>query len=145
MKFVFYNNDLLFLKHDPWIGFQIGHVNFLAILNDLWMFPRHQPADMRKEKSPICIVRIGVRIGVFMVLPMISHPNIQTVLVTQEKKLTRYRKKKKNYFNFSTNLTGQRVQPQEKYSEWQFGLERSMRPQTVRTHCDAQSRSVNQK
>lgn len=85
LKFVFYNNNLLFLKHDPWIGFQIGHVYFLAILYDLWMFSRHQPADMRKEKSPICIVRIGVRIGVFMVLSMISHPNIQTVLVMGKK------------------------------------------------------------
>lgn len=69
------------MEHNPWISFKVRHVNLLSVLNNLWMFSWHQPSNMRKEEAPICIMWIGISIGIFMMLSMISYPNIQAILL----------------------------------------------------------------
>jgi len=44
------------------------------------VFSHHQPAAVREEKSSSGVVRIGVGVGVFVVLAVITDPNEQRVL-----------------------------------------------------------------
>jgi hypothetical protein len=44
------------------------------------MFAHHKPAAVREEKSSSGVVRIGVGVGVFVVLAVITDPYTQLVL-----------------------------------------------------------------
>jgi hypothetical protein len=44
------------------------------------MFAHHEPAAVREKKSSSGVVRIGVGVGVFVVLAMIAYPYTQLVL-----------------------------------------------------------------
>lgn len=82
--------DSLFLKHDEWVHFNVGHFDIFTLLDDLWVFAHHQPSDVREEESPRCVVWVAVRVAVFVVLPVISNPHIQAVLRgKKQKKKTR--------------------------------------------------------
>lgn len=70
----------LFLEHDVGVGFQIGHVNLLSVLDDFRVLARHQPAAVAEEESSVGVVRIGVCVRVFVMLAMVSHPHIQAIL-----------------------------------------------------------------
>jgi hypothetical protein len=44
------------------------------------MFAHHQPAAVREEKSSSGVVRIGIGVGVFVVLAVITDPDEQRIL-----------------------------------------------------------------
>lgn len=75
---------------------------------------------MREEETTVGVVRIGVRVRVLVVLPVVAHPHVQAV------------------------LAGQRVQPQQEHFEWRARLERAMRPQPMGAHRNAQPGAVHQ-
>lgn len=72
--------DLLLLKHHQPIRLQIRHVYGPALLYDGWMFSTHQPSDVGEEEPSVCVVGIGVRVAVFVMQPVVPHPNVQAVL-----------------------------------------------------------------
>ena len=54
--------SLLSLEHHNFICLQIGKLQLLSLLDDIRVFPNQQPADVRKEKSPQCIVGVCIRL-----------------------------------------------------------------------------------
>jgi hypothetical protein len=70
----------LFLKHDVWIHFYVGHVDGFALFDDVTMLANHQPSDVREKETTRSVVRVGVGVAVLVMLPVISDPNVQTVL-----------------------------------------------------------------
>lgn len=107
------------LKHDVGICFQVTHVDFLAIFDHFWMLPTHQPADVREEEAAICIVRIGIRVRVLVMLAMVSNPDPEAI------------------------LSGQGVHVKEEYFDSSIRLERSMGPESMGAHCNALARCVD--
>lgn len=75
----------LFLEHNVSIGFQIRHVDLLAVLLNFWMFFGHQPANVAEEKATICIMWIGICVRVLVMLTMITNPHIQAILCREKK------------------------------------------------------------
>lgn len=73
-------HDSPLLEHNHWIGFQVRHIDFFAIFQDLWMLSGHQPTDVAEEEATVCIMRISISVRVFMMLTMITNPDVQTVL-----------------------------------------------------------------
>lgn len=72
--------NLLFLEHNPFVSFQVGHVNFFSVFDNFWMFLWHQPADVAEEESTVSIVRICICVRIFMVLSVITNPYIKAIL-----------------------------------------------------------------
>lgn len=64
----------LFLPLQNRIAFQIGHVDFLALFDDVRMLFAHQPANVREKESSSGVVRIGISVGELVVHSMISCP-----------------------------------------------------------------------
>lgn len=110
----------LFLEHDEGISLQVGHVNLLSILDDFGMLPGHQPADVGEEEAAIRVVRIRVRVRVFVVLPMVAHPNPEAI------------------------LSGQSVHVEEEGAHPEVGFEGAMGPEAMRSHRDSLARGVDE-
>lgn len=72
--------DLLATKHDDRICQYITHIELTTLSNYIWMFFQHQPANVGKEKSPVAIMRIRIRIRIFMMHFMISNPVVRIIL-----------------------------------------------------------------
>ena len=72
--------NLPFVEHHNWICVEIGEVDCFSFLDNLRVFPHHEPAAVREEESSSRVVRIGVGVRVFMVLAVITDPNVQRVL-----------------------------------------------------------------
>lgn len=82
-KPIIINNSLL-LEHDEGIRLQVREVDVLALWDDVWVFPDHEPADVREEEAPPWVVRVGVCVTVLVMLAVVSHPDVQTVLKVNE-------------------------------------------------------------
>lgn len=68
------------MELDDRIGEDVAHVDLAALLLDQRMLVHHEPADVRKEEAPVRVVRIGVRLRVFVVHPVVAHPVVDGVL-----------------------------------------------------------------
>lgn len=71
---------LLVLKHDDFVGLQIGHVDGLVLLLDGRMLLGHQPSHVREEETPFGVVRIRIRVRELVVQSVIPHPRVHRVL-----------------------------------------------------------------
>lgn len=58
--------NLLFLKHDKRVLFQVRHVNCSSFGFDVWVLFYHKPSHMRKKYATRYIVRIGISVGIFV-------------------------------------------------------------------------------
>lgn len=76
---------------------------------------------MREKESSVGIVRIRIGIGVLVMLPVITYPNVQAI------------------------LTGERVQPQQYDLDGTVRFERAMRPQSMCAHCHAQTGQIDER
>lgn len=56
----------------------------MAFPDHFRMLFHHQPADVGEEEAAVAVVRIRVRVCVFMMHPMISHP-IENFVLQREK------------------------------------------------------------
>lgn len=71
---------VLFLEHHQPVRFQVAHIDRFAFGNDRRVFAAHQPAHVGEKEPAMGVMRIRVRIAVFVVLTMVSHPYVQTIL-----------------------------------------------------------------
>lgn len=51
---------LLSLEQDHRVGKQVCKVNLTALLDDVWMLPHQQPADVGEEEAAAGVVGVGV-------------------------------------------------------------------------------------
>lgn len=72
--------NLLFLEHNVFVSLQVGHVDFLSKFQDFWVLSRHQPSNVTEEKATVGIMRVSISVRIFVVLTMITDPNIKAVL-----------------------------------------------------------------
>ena len=72
--------NLLFLEHYNRICLEIGEVDCFSFRNNVRVLSHHEPAAMREEESSSGVVRIGVGVRVFVVLAVVTYPNVQRVL-----------------------------------------------------------------
>lgn len=72
--------NLLDSKYSNRISQYIAHIDLTTLLNHIWMFLRHQPTHMREKESSFTVMRIRIRICIFVVHPMISHPFKNVIL-----------------------------------------------------------------
>lgn len=72
--------NLLLLPHDELVSLQVTHVDDLSLLNDIRMRCQEQPADVREEKTALCIMRVGICLGVFVVDSMVVRPSVSIAL-----------------------------------------------------------------
>lgn len=85
----------------------VTHVKHTTFAQYFGMFMHHKPANVRKEESPIWIVRIGIGFREFVMHPMIADPFINGILARQCKAQHQYD------------------------SQWCFRFVRSMSPETM--------------
>lgn len=62
------------MKNDDRISPEVATIDQSPPPDHLRMLPHHQPPDMRKEETPLRVVRIRVGFGVFVVNPVIPNP-----------------------------------------------------------------------
>lgn len=71
---------LLFLEHHHWVRFQVAHVDRFAFGDDRRVFTAHQPAHMGEKETAMGVMRIRIGVAVFVMLTMVTHPNVQAIL-----------------------------------------------------------------
>ena len=54
-----------------------------SLLDDIRVFADHQPANVREEEPPDGVVRVSIRLGIFVVNPVVSSPLIDIILRVQ--------------------------------------------------------------
>lgn len=59
------------LEHDDSIGLQVGHIDDLTLLDNLWMRCQEQPANVGKEEASLGIMWICVRLREFVMYSVI--------------------------------------------------------------------------
>lgn len=69
-----------FLPHNYRIGFQVAHVDRLALGNDVGMGRRKEPPHVSKEETPLCVMRIRVGFAVLVVHPVVQRPRVHVPL-----------------------------------------------------------------
>lgn len=79
--------NLLFLEPYNWICLEIRDVDSFSFFDNLRVFAHHKPAAVGEEESACRIMGIGVCVGVFVVLPVITHPCVDGVLRRQTDKI----------------------------------------------------------
>jgi hypothetical protein len=74
------NVNLLFMEPYKRICLEIGEIYCFSFRNNVRVFSHHEPAAVREEESSSGVVRVGVGIRVFVVLAVITYPDMQIVL-----------------------------------------------------------------
>lgn len=105
------HSDSLLLEHDVRIGIEVGHVDLFAVLEDFWVFAHAQPADVRKPKAAVGVMRVCIGVGIFVMLAVISNPNPKAI------------------------LTSERMHVQQDDFQPALCFEGSVAPMSVRSHC----------
>eukprot|EP00978_Attheya_sp_CCMP212_P027734 scaffold93559_cov49-Attheya_sp.AAC.2 len=71
----------LLLKHDKGVFAQITKVQLASGRNHVWVLLDKEPSHVSKEKTSGGIVRISIRLGVFVVNTMVPRPVKNTALI----------------------------------------------------------------
>ena len=71
---------ILPLKHDHFIGLQVGELQLASLLDDVRVLPHQEPADVGEEESPQGVMGVRVCLREFMVDSVISSPLINIIL-----------------------------------------------------------------
>lgn len=80
MRFETTINDLLPLKHNNFVRLQVVEFELAPFLDDVGVFAHQQPADVREEEAPHGVVRVGLRLRVLVVNPVVSSPFVDIIL-----------------------------------------------------------------
>lgn len=70
----------LLLESEDGVLLQVGHVNTLALGDDVRVLPNQQPADVREEHAPVEVVGVGVGLSVLVVHAVVARPLDHVVL-----------------------------------------------------------------
>ena len=108
-------NIILVLKLQDWISSEVTQIRFSSAFDDHRMLLQHQPADVSKKESPVCIVRIRISLRVLVMYTMIPAPVDDIV------------------------LNGRRLHDHQKDPEGQLCLVRSVAEETMSASCHSES------
>lgn len=75
-----HRQEPLLLPHDDPVDLQVAHVDRLALRDHLRVRRQEQPADVREEEAPPCVVRVGIRLRVFVVDSVVVRPGVRVTL-----------------------------------------------------------------
>lgn len=70
------------MELDDWILQDIRHVDLTTATQNFRMLEHHKPAHVGEEESTVGIVRIGIRLRVLVVDPMVTNPVVKSILNT---------------------------------------------------------------
>ncbi len=62
------------------VGEQIIHRHSFALVNDVWVFLREQPANVGEEETPLSVVGVGMGLAELVVYPVVPCPDVHAVL-----------------------------------------------------------------
>lgn len=68
------------LKHDHLVSQQVVKLQLASLLDHVGMFAHEQPANVGKEEAAHGVVRVGVRLRVLVVDPVVAGPLVDVVL-----------------------------------------------------------------
>lgn len=76
---------LLPLKHYNFVSQQVTEIQLLSFFKNIRVFAHQQPANVSKEETPASVVRVSVRLWIFVVNPVVSSPFKDIILWVEVK------------------------------------------------------------